>query len=77
MNQESNKPVVKYFVPDFIKALPPTVGYSTRVVPVDHYNEYLNGEVCTTSTVVSVGQDGTFTTRNTVYVLDQQQQSEV
>lgn len=77
MNQESSKPVVKYFVPAFMKALPPTVGYSARVVPVDHYNEYLNGEVCTTSPVVSVGQDGTFQTRNTVYVLDTEQQSEV
>ena len=47
----------------------PMVGYSYRVVPIDHPNAELNMMEVLTSKVEYVGEDGSFTTRNTIYNL--------
>lgn len=63
-----DKPVVKYKRVRY--ASEPRVGDVTAVIPVDHPAGYLNGRVATTSYIVAVGEDGSFETRNTRYVLD-------
>lgn len=46
----------------------PRVGFSARIVPVDHPTARLNGGFRVTSTVLSVESDGIFETRNTTYM---------
>jgi hypothetical protein len=63
------KPVVRYSKQLMLM----DVGYNAIVVPIDHPNHDLNGEVVTTSRVVSIDANGKdFETRNTKYVYDDQ-----
>lgn len=61
------KPVVRYSKQLFLMG----VGYCANVVPIDHPHDYLNGEVVTTSRVVSIADNGfDFETLNTKYVYE-------
>lgn len=79
MNSNSEtrvKPTVRYHKlseptgnPWVAYTLEPTIGERMALRPVDHPNEELNFGVAYTSAVESFTEDGTVTTRNTVYVL--------
>lgn len=75
MNQESNKPVVKYM--KLADAAKPKVGFRVWVMPLDHPRTELNYQAALTSTVVLVQPNGDFETLFSKYTLDSQQHSEV
>lgn len=67
----TNKPVVRYIPYGFYTN--PVVGERAKVIPLDHPDTFHvdNGYWATTSTVLQVFPDGSFETRNTLYVLDE------
>lgn len=64
-NVPQDKPVVHYHT----LIVAPEVDLPAMVIPIDHPAAYLNGDIVTTSYVVSIDENGTdFETRNTKYV---------
>lgn len=70
MTQSESKPVVKYCLPPFVLSKP-KVGFRAWVVPLNHPQRSLNGELAHTSTVISADGSGDFETLNTKYVLEE------
>lgn len=68
-NASDDKPIVHYSV--LIHR--PEVNYRAVIVPIDHPAIYLNGQRVTTSTIISVDDNGKdFESLNTRYVFQQQ-----